>query len=200
MHGHNLYHGEGVLPVGYGGWWESAKAFAYTYIPVVAQAARVFSREDLPCMIAYGNKLRKMETEAALGDRVAKKTYDEIRKREKKLLESMKGPVAISRPYKDFCKWLDSTISTWEAKKAQKEQEDFEKSLATYDPTGGGGGLFAPPATVPAGAMQTSVAPAAGGISTTTLLMAGAGALLLVALLKKKGGDKGAPDSRFAGF
>lgn len=198
---HNLYHGETPLPSYYGGWWESAKSFAYSYIPGVNVVARAFSRESLPCMIAYGNKLRRMEAAASTGDREAKRLYTEIRKRERRVLDRYGregGP--FGRTYKDFCKFLDSAFVEWEAKTKKREEQEFERMLDTYDPASGGASPIAPsmPGTGLA-VQQTGTAPAAGGISTTTLLMAGAGALLLVALLKKKGGEKAA-GSRFEGF
>lgn len=197
-----MYHGDEFLPVGYGGGWESFKAWTYTYVPGINLAARVFSRESLPCMIAFGNKLRKMEAAATTGDRDAKRLYTEIRKREKRVTSVYwkEGGPAFSRTYKDFCKFLDSAFVEWEAKTKKREEQEFERMLDTYDPASGGASPIAPsmPGTGLA-VQQTGTAPAAGGISTTTLLMAGAGALLLVALLKKKGGEKAA-GSRFEGF
>lgn len=194
---HNLYHGETPLPSYYGGWWESAKSFAYS-IPGVGLASRVFSRESLPCMIAYGNKLRRMEAAAATGDRDAKRLYAEIRKRESRVRYLREGG-PIGKDYKDLCRFLESAFVEWEAKTKKREEQEFERMLDTYDPTSGGAAPIAPSMPGTDLAVQQTSGATAGGISTTTLLMAGAGALLLVALLKKKGGEKAA-GSRFEGF
>jgi hypothetical protein len=203
----SMYHGgDEFLPVGYGGAWEATKAWVYTYVPVVNIVAPIFSRENLPCLIAFGNKLRKMEGEAATGDRVAKKIYEQIRKREKQVMKAEGG--LKSQEYKDFCKWVDGAFVQWEAGVRKKEAAKAERDLATvtttydpYDPMTGG---FAP-----AGVRGGGVAPAdaqtvsttggetAGGVSTTMLLALGAGAVLLFALSRK---SASAPASPYKGF